>query len=145
VVLEVTESLEETLRGRELRGEVWALSRTEERGRSSPVVGIYCETVADRTLSEPFDVTPVLLRLFHVNALNLGTRNPTPPRVLLPAVPGPAPTLPADLQRAASAQQTPEQIEAAKKAWERFRKSGYRGDVSAPPQDQEHQKNGQRK
>jgi len=144
VVLEVTESLEETLRGRMLRGEVWALSRTEERGRSSPVVGIYCETVREANLSETFDILPVLLRLFHVPALHLGTRNPTPPRLMREAVAGDAPRLPADLQPAPSRVQTPEEEAAAKKAWSRFKNSGYRDVPPAPPNGQEHAGNGRK-
>lgn len=142
-VLEVTESLEETLRGRQLRGEVWALSRSEDRGRSSPVIGVYCESLREAAVSPAFDVQPILLRLFHVSSLNLGSRNPLPPRLLLEAVPGEAPHLPPDLQPKPGTVQTPKELEAAKKAWERFRGSGYRSPPD--PNGQEHAANGRKK
>lgn len=130
-VLEVTEALEERLRDRDLRGETWAIHRTEEKGRSSPVVGVFCERLPAEELRQAFDIEPVLRRLFHCSALKLGTRNPLPAKVLLEPVAGKAPTLPAELQAHRSPGQEKKDMDQAWQQWERFRKrNGSAGDNS---------------
>lgn len=115
--LEVTEALEERLRGRELRGETWSLHRTEIKGKSSPVVGIFCEKGEPNELREAFELEPILRRLFHVARLNLGRRNPLPPRVMLEPVPGKAPRLPDALADAGTPDNTEKEKQEAQKIW----------------------------
>lgn len=142
-VLEVTESLEEQLRGRDLRGEVWTLFRVQKNGRTDPVAGIYCERLAEGKLSPAFDVKPVLLRLFHVSELRLGRANPLPPKIMLEAVAGDAPNLPAELVEMSTPQNDPEKVKAAADLWRAFKERGYRQpgepDQGSKPAD----KNGQ--
>jgi hypothetical protein len=107
-VLEVTESLEEALRGRELRGETWTLFRVQKNGKTDPVQAVYCERVPESKLSTTFDILPVLLRLFHVSSLRLGAANPLPPKIMMEPVAGDAPTIPADLLPKAEERPDPE-------------------------------------
>src|SRR6266567_598198 len=92
--LEVTGNLEEVLRDRELRGEVWTLLRRTKKGKTDPVQGVFCERLSDNKLSAFFDVVPVLLRLFNRTSLRLDVPNFTAPKVILEAVAGDAPKLP---------------------------------------------------
>jgi len=96
-VLEVTESLEEQLRGRDLRGEVWILSRIRKHGKADPINAVYSERFPEEKLSKCFEIHPVLIRLFHVSELRLGACNPLPPKVMIEPVKGDAPTLPPEL------------------------------------------------
>jgi len=97
-VLEVTENLEEILRGRDLRGEVWLLTRPYVKGNSDPVNGQLLEKLDPRTLRKAFDIVPILTRNFRpVHKLLLGACNPNPPRVYLEPSTGAPPKLPADL------------------------------------------------
>jgi len=120
-VLEVTEALEERLRGRFLRGETWSLHRTEQKGRTSAVIGVYCEKTAPDEVRPAFEVEPVLRRIFHCGSLRLGTRNPLPPKIMLEALPGKAPTLPADLAQAGTGNEEAKDREQAFEMWKRFR------------------------
>lgn len=120
-VLEVTESLEEDLRGRDLRGEVWQLHRMQKSGKTDPVAGIFCERLPEHSLSKTFDIVPVLLRLFHVPRLTLGTRNPMPPKVVIEPVEGNPPNLPLELQQAEKPQDAGRKMEDARELWRRLR------------------------
>jgi len=120
-VLEVTEALEERLRGRELRGETWSMHRTEIKGKSSPVVGTFCEKGDTHELREAFELEPILRRLFHVASLKLGTRNPLPPRLMLAPTQGKAPTLPEHLQSVGTQENTEKEREEARKLWKQLR------------------------
>lgn len=120
-VLEVTETLEELLRGRELRGEVWNLWRSQDKGARGSVTGLFCESHADRQLSKSFDILPVLLRLFHRSTLKLGHANPLPPRVVLEAQSGDAPTLPAEIAASAAPIDMEKQRAEARETWRRLR------------------------
>jgi len=93
-VLEATEHLEEQLRSRQLRGEVWNLSRGKTGGKSDPVVGVYSETFNEERLRPAFDILPVLLRFYHVPTLVLGVQNRLTPKVLLEPTHGDQPKLP---------------------------------------------------
>lgn len=84
VVLEATEHLEELLRGRTLRGELWLLARATDRKRTGPVGGVYLETRPEAEVPPPFDVRPALARLYHTTELALGVANPLPARVVIP-------------------------------------------------------------
>ena len=92
-VLEVTEVLEEQLRGRELRGEVWLLWRTDCGRRSSPIHAAYVETRSAQDHGRSFDISPPLLRFYHVPAILLGVPNPLPSKIMLPAVARPGPRI----------------------------------------------------
>lgn len=83
-VLEATEHLEELLRGRTLRGELWLLARATDRKRTGPVGGVYLETRPEAEVPPPFDVRPALARLYHTTELALGVANPLPAKVLIP-------------------------------------------------------------
>lgn len=133
-VLEVTEALEERLRGRELRGETWSLHRVEEKGKSAAVAGVYCETIESAELREAFDVEPILRRLFHCGPLRLDTRNPLPPKLLLEALPGKAPNLPEDLRPEVSAETEKEERAKAAELWKKLRARGVPSQNGAPLQ-----------
>lgn len=97
-VLEATANLEEYLRGRELRGQIWLLSREDEKEKSSPVVGAYCETVGEDLVSPVFPIEPVLFRFYNRTALVLDVVNPMPRQLAMSETTAPPPTTPADLQ-----------------------------------------------
>lgn len=109
-VIPITSALEEQLRARTLRGEVWVLSRMQDSKKQVPVQGLYCERQSEDVLSACFDILPVLQRFYSVPTLVLGVLNPTPAKVLLEPAAGPAPNLPAGLQPPAEAPPTPEEI-----------------------------------
>lgn len=90
-VLELTESAEEKLRGRTLRGEVWAFLRTGATQEKSRVEADYCERLASDQLRSPFDVDPILKRFYRVLDLPRDTENPLPTKVRLADVAGPGP------------------------------------------------------
>jgi hypothetical protein len=121
VVLEVTENLEETLRGRTLRGEVWCLLRSGKTQAKSVVTGFYCETLQETAISRPFDVEPVLQRLFRVHVLNLGQPSPIPPRLMLSPKEGQAPRDPAGLPAVGGQEKSPEEKKALAEALEEMR------------------------
>jgi hypothetical protein len=121
-VLEITEALEELLRGRKLRGEVWLVGRPQEGRRPAPVCGVLHERCQESALPPPFDVTPVLLRFYHCSTLVLGVINPIPSRVVLPASVGQPPTFSAALEPTRPETAGPEQMLRFK---ERLRKMGF--------------------
>jgi hypothetical protein len=112
-ILEVTEHLEEVLHGRELRGEIWGLTREGESSRKSACTGTYYQTLPEDQLSQPFDVEPILQRFFRVQKLLLDMPCPIPSRVFLSDVRGPAPEIPEDI-RPASRQSKAEDREKVK-------------------------------
>lgn len=85
-VFEVTEFLEETLRTRDLPGEIWWVKREDPRKKNSPIVGSFLERCVNPQLCEPFDVRPALYRMYHVAELDLGVPNPIAPRIFLPPI-----------------------------------------------------------
>lgn len=109
-VVPVTEALEEVLRGRTLRGEVWVLARHVEGRKALPVTGVYCERQPECSLSPVFDITPVLLRAFHVPSILLGIPNPVPAKLEIGPSAGPAPQMPAELVPAPEKLASPEEI-----------------------------------
>lgn len=96
-VLEITERLEEVLRGRDLRGEVWLLERKGAGHPSDPLFGAFCSRADLVELGPSFDPLPVVQRVYHSTALRFGAPNPMPPKILLPNVTGSAPVLPREL------------------------------------------------
>ena len=88
VVQEVSEALELDLRPAYKRGQVWLLSRAkDERGRRAPTTGKLDGRVDPVQIPDEFDVRPVLLHLYHEQAISLGVGNPMPARLSLPNVP----------------------------------------------------------
>lgn len=130
-VLEGTANLEERLRGRTLRGEVWLLSREKETDKASPVLARYCESLPEPSLSPAFDILPVLQRVFNREELLLDVANPTPRKVLLPEVAGAPPALPDDLKPAPPVEEDPEEKRKMREAVARAKQLGYMDDVGA--------------
>lgn len=93
-VLEITECLEEDLRGQQLRGQVWLLARRQEKGEPPACFGTFCEQVNPDSLRAAFLVVPVLKRLWHRDEVKLNKANPLPERIKLDPVAGDAPHLP---------------------------------------------------
>jgi hypothetical protein len=92
IVLEVTGNLEEQLRGREVRGECYLLSRAPDKGKVGAVSAVFVETFA--TVPAAFAIDAVLMRAFRVSKLFLDVPNSLPDRVRIAPTPGDAPTLP---------------------------------------------------
>lgn len=81
-VVEITESCELDLREHYQRGGVWILERDPlNRKKNGPVVPVYVENLDSKLLPAPFEIIPVLRRLFGVSTIELGRKNPAPPRV----------------------------------------------------------------
>jgi hypothetical protein len=95
--LEASEHLEEVLHGRELRGEVWMLTREGDSVKHSVQTGTFCERLSDAQVSPWFDVEPILLRFFRVKKLLLGFQSPVPRRLFLSDAAGRPPRIPEDL------------------------------------------------
>lgn len=91
-VLEVSEHLEEVLRGRFLPGEVWALSRKTGKRRARPCVGRYLETRPIDGVFDAWDFHPVVCRMYHTDDICWGALNPVAPRIVVQmrAAPPPA-------------------------------------------------------
>jgi hypothetical protein len=81
-ILQATASLEEQLRGIELRGQVWLLTRDPDGGKTAEVVGKFVEKRNADSLPPPHAVVPHLRRMFQVKELNLPVANPNPPKVV---------------------------------------------------------------
>lgn len=108
-VLEITEAFEEQLHGRKLRGELWAVSRIKGKGSAGKVEGIFLEKVEPYGLRIPFNVLPVLQRVYHTDAFHLGKANPIPPKLILEASEGDAPGILSELAEPYASPPTPEQ------------------------------------
>lgn len=80
-VLEITECLEEQLRGRRLVGEMWHLVRATGAKKSAQVSGVYYATRDEPGLVQGFDILPVVQRLYHSTDLEIGVPNPLPKKV----------------------------------------------------------------
>jgi hypothetical protein len=80
-VIQATSNLEEQLRGRPIRGEVWELTRTWRKDKRGPVTGAYLLTLPEEELTPGRDVKPVLQRVFATEDVSLDQKNPNPPRV----------------------------------------------------------------
>lgn len=108
-VLEVTESLEEQLRGLDLVGSVWVLARAPGKKRGARVEGIFVERRSEPALLAHFDVRPAVQRLYHTSEIYFGVRNPTPPKVMIEVAECAGPNLPKDSGQASEPPVTPEQ------------------------------------
>jgi hypothetical protein len=90
-VIELTEAIEEVLRGRNLVGEEWSLRRAPGKGRSRSVLGEYVQTRNEPSLLLGFPVLPPLQRMYHRLDLVLGAENPLPTQLILPESPAVGP------------------------------------------------------
>jgi len=125
-VLEVTESLEETLRHRNLLGEVWTLFREPGRKRTLRVAGELNanQGCAPRPLRS-FDVRPTVQRLYHTSQIQFGAKNPTPDTLHLPVLRADDAAAPADEPG------LPDQQKSARETWFRMRNGGERNGSQA--------------
>lgn len=119
VVIQATSNLEEQLRGRSLRGEVWTLIRGDGRGPTGDLSGVYVERWDVNQLIPPFDPRPVICRAKGLQSITLGAKNPTPPRLVLPEVELPAPALPTEQAVAGDAVETIDSLRAGAEQAER--------------------------
>jgi hypothetical protein len=110
--LEITESLEEVLRGRNLRGEMWHVCRAASHKKSAQVTGIFYSVREEPELLVSFDVVAPIQRLYHSTDLDLGIANPLPAKVMVPSVSCAGPTPQQETSRADEKPPTPEQVEA---------------------------------
>jgi hypothetical protein len=90
--LEITEALEETLRGRDLRGEVWRLSRARKKKKPGAVQGVLEERRDDPSLMVAFDVRQVIERRYHCGPLLWDIPNPVHPKLTVETTDAPPPT-----------------------------------------------------
>jgi hypothetical protein len=106
VIVEITSTLEERLRGRTLRGEVWTLTRKHGKKATTPLLGEFLTTIGPPILSPAFDLEAPLKRFFGVETLGPDVENPAIPQLCLPPVrrPGPPDPLAADVSVAESDQ-----------------------------------------
>lgn len=122
-VLEVTSCLEERLRGRNIRGETWALERDDNgKGKRSVLVGVYCETVDPNDIRPTFEILPVLLRIYNCSSLRLGVKNLLPGKVMLSVTHGKPPALPKQFETPTEPSNDPAEVEKMAKALEIIRK-----------------------
>jgi hypothetical protein len=117
----VTEALEEQLRGRQLKGELWALYRDSTAGKGRRCTGELVESGRAGELAEPFDFRPAVERLFHTRAILWGVENPTPPKLWLPVLAGEAPPAPATASPAEAERASPEKL---RELWQQLRARG---------------------
>jgi len=80
-VLEVTSNMEERLRGRDLVGEVWVLTRDTGKGTSGEVWGEYLETRPKDQIPKPFSIEEPVKRMTGARVFYPHSPNPTPPAV----------------------------------------------------------------
>jgi len=120
VVYEATSGWEETIRGRNLRGEVWQLGKVKAGGRHAALKGLLVEQLDPSTVRRPFDIEPVLCRLYNVTSLNLGVVNVTQPRHAEEVMDTTPPRLPEGLQAPAPEELTAETF---KKTFQRLRQN----------------------
>lgn len=109
-VLEVTEHLEEQLRGRALPGEEWMLTRAGRGHKSDPVSGCLLGRREEPDLLVRFDHRPAVYRMYHTDQVRWGLCNPLQPRMHLPAIEAAGPTLPMVLEPAEAAGPSAEQL-----------------------------------
>lgn len=90
-VIEISEAWEWDLRGRDLRGEEWHLTRKVQGDKSSEWVGTFIGMANPKNVGEWFDVQPVLDRAYHYQPMKTDFPNPLPQRVVMAGTPGDGP------------------------------------------------------
>lgn len=111
-VVEVTECLEEQLRGGALRGQTWALTREKPGKRNSRIVGQLLETVPGDQLTPAFDFRLVLSRIKHCHSILWGVPNPLVPQVRVQTLTRRAPSVVVEAMQQERQQKpaTPEEV-----------------------------------
>jgi len=123
VVLEISESLELDLRGLWRRGQVWEFYRElPTKKKSMPIMGKLLEERDAAAFPLAFDFKAVLLHLYHVHAIHLGTLNPMPPRVIVTQSDGDGPAILAEVPKV-QAELDPEKVAAFRKRMNLDRKT----------------------
>lgn len=91
--IKLTENLEWKLRGQELRGQVWSVSKEDKklRGRE-PLEGEFLESVDAGSLPDPFNMDAFLCHLFRVDELPPDGRSLLPDRPMSFDQPGSPPS-----------------------------------------------------
>jgi hypothetical protein len=108
VVLEISEALELDLRGLWKRGQVWEFWRdVPTKKKSMPIMGKLHAERDPATFPPAFDYKPVLLHLYHIQAVHLGSLNPMPPRVIVTESEGEGPDVVTSI---VETERTPEQL-----------------------------------
>lgn len=108
-VLEFTSTAHLDVRVLWRRGQVWQLSRPDATKKKKPAMG--CRLIREddpRDYPSAFGITPVLLALFRIPAIDLSARNPMPDRLAVEVSAGPPPIVAELLNPKPS--MTPEQI-----------------------------------
>jgi hypothetical protein len=144
-VLELTESLEEELRPRDLVGEVWRLARIGPGHKNDPVTGEFIERREGNKVPAAFDIVPVLLRMYHVSSIRLGRPNSLPPKVCLEAVAGDAPKLPEGEEDTSTPQATEEvrrTMRDMQKEWDEKRRRSQQQTDQGSESNGKHETNG---
>lgn len=81
-ILQATASLEEQLRGIDLRGQVWLIARDPEGGKTGELTGKLVEKREADKQPPAFPIVPHLKRMFQVRDLNIPVSNPNPAKVV---------------------------------------------------------------
>jgi len=85
IALEVTESLREVLKGHELRGTVWRLSRRLGRSGKSECWGEQIAEVDPDLVPLPFDIEPAVCKVYKTTRIEWDAEPSIPAKVLLVA------------------------------------------------------------
>jgi len=84
-VFELTEHLELDFRGQWERGQVWEVQRVKHKqAKREPIRADLQELLDANTLPADFDFLVVLKRMYHRERIDLGSKNPLPPKICLP-------------------------------------------------------------
>jgi len=86
VVVQCTSALEQQLRGRSIRGEIWALTREQHKFDRGAILGQFLQHNQDKDLEPEFSVLPTLQNAFGCVVVPLGDDNPFPDKLLKPPV-----------------------------------------------------------
>jgi hypothetical protein len=121
-VLEMSERLEQDFRGLLERGQTWEIFRHAPTSKhKAPQQAKLHESHDPKTLPPAFDITPVLLNLFHLGKLPPHIKNPLPQRVLMQPSSGEGPSIlkPTEKDKVLTA----EEMRTMREEWERKKKS----------------------
>lgn len=92
ICFEMTEACELLMRGVYARGQVWTLRRVLTEGeKGKKVEGMLLDQLDPSKLPQPFDFLACLKHCYYVFEIELGVKNPLPPRIMLPRSAGAAP------------------------------------------------------
>lgn len=132
-VLEVTEHLEQDMRGKVKRGQTWLIQRVlNDKGKYAEVAGVLTEECPPHAVPMAFDMRPVLWSIYHRCDIELWCANPLPDRVYVRGSDAPPP--------AAIQPEESEQTMSAEDLAERRKKLRDRGFVKA--MNKVHERNG---